>query len=42
MAVASGATSRAEGLPGHAISSELRLKIAQNPRVGEMDAAGEP
>ena len=42
MAVASGAISRAEGLPGHAISSELRLKIAQNPRVGEMDAAGEP
>ena len=42
MAVASGAISRAEGLPGHAMSSELRLKIAQNPRVGEMDAAGEP
>jgi sulfopropanediol 3-dehydrogenase len=42
MAVASGAISRAEGLPGHAISSEIRLKIGQYPRASETDAAGRP
>ena len=42
MAVASGAISRAEGLPGHAISSEIRLEIERYPRAGEMDAAGGP
>ncbi len=42
MAVASGALSRAEGLPGHAISSEIRLKLEQHPRAGEINAAGGP
>jgi sulfopropanediol 3-dehydrogenase len=44
MAVASGAISRAEGLPGHAISSEIRLEIERYPRgyprADEMEAAG--
>lgn len=36
MAVASGGISRAEGLIGHAISSEIRLTINEHPRANEM------
>jgi len=33
MAVASGAISRAEGMPGHAISAEVRLELEKHPRA---------
>ncbi len=36
------AISRAESLPGHAISSEIRLKIGQYLRPCETNAAGGP
>jgi len=36
MAVAAGAISRAENMPGHAISAEIRLEMEEHPRAKEL------
>ena len=36
MAVAAGAISRAENMPGHAISAEIRLEMEEHPRVRDL------